>query len=156
MLSRLVIFILVSLWLRRLQGKMKLRLKATSLFLALPIKWHRVLLFFSFSWNWALFSYRLTAWSSVPVFLDLLSFFFALNKKTLFELKIRWHLIFAFRVWLANGARVSWCCLQDKIQSLAGQHSDLLENLTPKVRRRVEVLKEIQARLCLYFFRRML
>ncbi|KAG6662005.1 nucleosome assembly protein 1;2-like [Carya illinoinensis] len=34
--------------------------------------------------------------------------------------------------------------LKDKIQSLAGQHSDLLENLTPKVRRRVEVLKEIQ------------
>ncbi|XP_062149447.1 nucleosome assembly protein 1;3 [Alnus glutinosa] len=35
--------------------------------------------------------------------------------------------------------------LKNKIQSLAGQHSDLLENLSPKVRRRVEVLKEIQS-----------
>ncbi|KAG2718106.1 hypothetical protein I3760_03G205400 [Carya illinoinensis] len=34
--------------------------------------------------------------------------------------------------------------LKNKIQSLAGQHSDLLENLSPVVRRRVEVLKEIQ------------
>ena len=39
--------------------------------------------------------------------------------------------------------------MQNKIQSLAGQHSDVLENLTPKVRKRVEFLKEIQARLCL-------
>jgi nucleosome assembly protein 1-like 1 len=39
--------------------------------------------------------------------------------------------------------------LKNKIQSLAGQHSDALENLAPKVRRRVEVLKEIQACLCL-------
>jgi hypothetical protein len=38
--------------------------------------------------------------------------------------------------------------VQNKIQSLAGQHSDLLENLSPKVRRRVEVLKEIQACIC--------
>lgn len=35
--------------------------------------------------------------------------------------------------------------LKNKIQSLAGQHSDLLESLSPKVRRRVEVLKEIQS-----------
>lgn len=35
--------------------------------------------------------------------------------------------------------------LQSKIQSLAGQHSDVLENLTPVVRKRVEVLREIQA-----------
>lgn len=35
--------------------------------------------------------------------------------------------------------------LKNKIQSLAGQHSDLLENLAPKVRKRVEVLKEIQS-----------
>ncbi|KAK7852906.1 nucleosome assembly protein 1 [Quercus suber] len=40
--------------------------------------------------------------------------------------------------------------LKNKIQSLAGQHSDVLENLTPKVRKRVEFLKEIQARLCLF------
>lgn len=42
------------------------------------------------------------------------------------------------------------CCfvfdiLQNKIQSLAGQHSDILENLSPIVRKRVEVLREIQA-----------
>lgn len=35
---------------------------------------------------------------------------------------------------------------QNKLQNLAGQHSDVLENLTPKVRRRVEVLREIQVR----------
>lgn len=35
--------------------------------------------------------------------------------------------------------------VQNKIQSLAGQHSDVLENLSPVVRKRVEVLREIQA-----------
>lgn len=35
--------------------------------------------------------------------------------------------------------------LKDKLQSLAGQHSDVLETLTPKVRKRVEVLREIQS-----------
>lgn len=35
---------------------------------------------------------------------------------------------------------------QNKLQNLAGQHSDVLENLTPKIRRRVEVLREIQVR----------
>ncbi|CAM8890253.1 unnamed protein product [Rhodiola kirilowii] len=35
--------------------------------------------------------------------------------------------------------------LKDKLQSLAGQHSDVLESLTPKVRKRVEVLREIQS-----------
>lgn len=34
---------------------------------------------------------------------------------------------------------------QDKLQTLAGQHSDVLESLTPNVRKRVEVLREIQA-----------
>ncbi|RYR77173.1 hypothetical protein Ahy_A01g001634 isoform E [Arachis hypogaea] len=34
--------------------------------------------------------------------------------------------------------------LLNKIQSLAGQHSDVLESLTPSVRKRVEVLREIQ------------
>lgn len=34
--------------------------------------------------------------------------------------------------------------VQDKLQALAGQHTDVLENLEPKVRRRVEVLQEIQ------------
>ncbi|KAF8052628.1 hypothetical protein N665_1527s0001 [Sinapis alba] len=34
--------------------------------------------------------------------------------------------------------------LKDKLQNLAGQHSDVLENLTPAVRKRVEVLREIQ------------
>jgi nucleosome assembly protein 1-like 1 len=35
--------------------------------------------------------------------------------------------------------------LKNKIQSLAGQHSDILENLSPIVRKRVEVLREIQS-----------
>ena len=35
--------------------------------------------------------------------------------------------------------------LKNKLQNLAGQHSDVLENLTPKVRKRVEVLREIQS-----------
>ncbi|CAN8257605.1 unnamed protein product [Cochlearia groenlandica] len=34
--------------------------------------------------------------------------------------------------------------LKNKLQNLAGQHSDVLENLTPTVRKRVEVLREIQ------------
>ncbi|KAJ7951613.1 Nucleosome assembly protein [Quillaja saponaria] len=35
--------------------------------------------------------------------------------------------------------------LKDKLQHLAGQHSDVLETLSPKVRKRVEVLREIQS-----------
>ncbi|KAK2983799.1 hypothetical protein RJ640_008475 [Escallonia rubra] len=35
--------------------------------------------------------------------------------------------------------------LKDKLQNLAGQHSDVLETLTPTVRKRVEVLREIQS-----------
>ncbi|PON84418.1 Nucleosome assembly protein (NAP) [Trema orientale] len=35
--------------------------------------------------------------------------------------------------------------LKNKIQSLAGQHSDVLENLSPNVRKRVEVLREVQS-----------
>ncbi|KAL5569959.1 hypothetical protein UlMin_026534 [Ulmus minor] len=35
---------------------------------------------------------------------------------------------------------------KNKIQSLAGQHSDILENLSPIVRKRVEVLREIQSK----------
>ncbi|XP_022938079.1 nucleosome assembly protein 1;2-like isoform X1 [Cucurbita moschata] len=35
--------------------------------------------------------------------------------------------------------------LKNKIQSLAGQHSDILENLSPVVRKRVEDLREIQS-----------
>ncbi|XP_059456719.1 nucleosome assembly protein 1;4-like [Corylus avellana] len=34
--------------------------------------------------------------------------------------------------------------LKDKLQSLAAGHSDILETLSPKVRKRVEVLREIQ------------
>ncbi|XP_010548666.1 PREDICTED: nucleosome assembly protein 1;2 isoform X2 [Tarenaya hassleriana] len=34
--------------------------------------------------------------------------------------------------------------LKNKLQNLAGQHSDVLESLTPLVRKRVEVLREIQ------------
>ncbi|CAN6906924.1 unnamed protein product [Brassica oleracea] len=34
--------------------------------------------------------------------------------------------------------------LKNKLQNLAGQHSDVLENLTPIVRKRVEALREIQ------------
>ncbi|XP_024012356.1 nucleosome assembly protein 1;3 isoform X2 [Eutrema salsugineum] len=36
--------------------------------------------------------------------------------------------------------------LKNKLQNLAGEHSDVLENLTPKIRRRVEVLREIQGK----------
>ncbi|XP_024979750.1 nucleosome assembly protein 1;4-like [Cynara cardunculus var. scolymus] len=35
--------------------------------------------------------------------------------------------------------------LKNKLQNLAGQHSDILESLTPPVRKRVEVLREIQS-----------
>ncbi|GLU10060.1 hypothetical protein SLE2022_268880 [Rubroshorea leprosula] len=34
--------------------------------------------------------------------------------------------------------------LKNKLQNLAGQHSDVLENLSPNVRKRVEFLREIQ------------
>jgi hypothetical protein len=37
--------------------------------------------------------------------------------------------------------------VQDKLQSLAAGHSDILESLSPKVRKRVEVLREIQVSL---------
>ncbi|KAI3829650.1 hypothetical protein L1987_03777 [Smallanthus sonchifolius] len=33
---------------------------------------------------------------------------------------------------------------QSKLQNLAGQHTDVLENLTPTVRKQVEVLRDIQ------------
>ncbi|KAK7329012.1 hypothetical protein VNO77_23157 [Canavalia gladiata] len=36
--------------------------------------------------------------------------------------------------------------LKNKIQNLAGQHSDVLESLSPSVRKRVEVLREIQGK----------
>jgi nucleosome assembly protein 1-like 1 len=35
--------------------------------------------------------------------------------------------------------------LKDKLQNLAGRHSDVLETLTPKIRKRVEVLRELQS-----------
>ncbi|XP_057504988.1 nucleosome assembly protein 1;4-like isoform X1 [Actinidia eriantha] len=35
--------------------------------------------------------------------------------------------------------------LKNKLQNLAGEHSDVLENLSPNVRRRVEVLREMQS-----------
>ncbi|WOL14042.1 nucleosome assembly protein 1 [Canna indica] len=35
--------------------------------------------------------------------------------------------------------------LKNKLQSLAGKHADVLETLTPEVRKRVEVLREIQS-----------
>ena len=37
--------------------------------------------------------------------------------------------------------------VQDKLQTLAAGHSDILETLSPKVRKRVEVLREIQVSL---------
>ncbi|XP_021895640.1 nucleosome assembly protein 1;3-like, partial [Carica papaya] len=40
--------------------------------------------------------------------------------------------------------------LKNKLQNLAGQHSDALENLSAKVKKRVEVLMEIQACQILY------
>lgn len=38
---------------------------------------------------------------------------------------------------------------QDKLQSLAGKHADVLETLSPVVRKRVEVLRDIQVRFYL-------
>lgn len=35
-------------------------------------------------------------------------------------------------------------CLQDKLKNMRGEHSDVLESLTPVVRKRVEVLRSIQ------------
>ncbi|KAF3625868.1 hypothetical protein FXO37_30641 [Capsicum annuum] len=35
--------------------------------------------------------------------------------------------------------------LKDKLQNLAGQHTDILETLTPQVRKRVDVLRELQS-----------
>ncbi|XP_021275838.1 nucleosome assembly protein 1;3-like isoform X2 [Herrania umbratica] len=35
--------------------------------------------------------------------------------------------------------------LKNKLQNLAGEHTDMLENLSPNVRKRVEVLREIQS-----------
>jgi len=35
-------------------------------------------------------------------------------------------------------------CMQDKLQLLAGQHVDILETLPPKVRQRVEILRDLQ------------
>jgi len=43
-------------------------------------------------------------------------------------------------IWFSR----DWICVQSKIQSLAGQHSDILESLSPIVRKRVESLREIQ------------
>lgn len=34
--------------------------------------------------------------------------------------------------------------MQDKLQGLAAQHTDVLESLAPKARKRVEALREIQ------------
>ena len=39
---------------------------------------------------------------------------------------------------------------QNKLQNLAGQHSDVLENLSPAVRKRVEVLRDIQVDYSLF------
>lgn len=40
--------------------------------------------------------------------------------------------------------------MQDKLQLLAGKHVDVLETLSPDVRKRVEVLRDIQ--VCSYVF----
>lgn len=45
-------------------------------------------------------------------------------------------------VWVSDFIR---CFLQNTLQNLAGQHTDVLENLSPIVRKRVEVLRDIQA-----------
>lgn len=50
------------------------------------------------------------------------------------------------RASLDEGARADLVgVLKNKLQNLAGQHSDVLEKLTPAVRKRVEVLREIQS-----------
>ena len=41
---------------------------------------------------------------------------------------------------------------QNKLQNLAGQHSDVLENLSPAVKKRVEVLRDIQVDYGLFSF----
>ena len=40
--------------------------------------------------------------------------------------------------------------LQNRLQNLAGLHSDVLESLSPRVRKRVDILREIQVCLLLY------
>ena len=50
-----------------------------------------------------------------------------------------------FKSWLFG---LDLGCVQNKLQHLSGQHSDVLESLTPKVRKRVEVLREIQVCVC--------
>lgn len=35
-------------------------------------------------------------------------------------------------------------CMQDKLQLLAGHHVDILETLSPNVRKRVELLRDLQ------------
>ncbi|GAB2293355.1 Nucleosome assembly protein 1.4 [Dionaea muscipula] len=37
--------------------------------------------------------------------------------------------------------------LKSKLQNLAGEHADVLESLTPKIRKRVEALRELQSQL---------
>ncbi|KAH9763036.1 nucleosome assembly protein 1 [Citrus sinensis] len=55
------------------------------------------------------------------------------------------------RASLDEGARADLVgVLKNKLQNLAGQHSDVLEKLTPAVRKRVEVLREIQARILMF------
>lgn len=50
------------------------------------------------------------------------------------------------RASLDEGARADLVgVLKNKLQNLAGQHSDVLEKLTPAVRKRVEALREIQS-----------
>ena len=56
-----------------------------------------------------------------------------LGNQTEVKIMLRFNWLIMFRV------------VQNKLQNLAGQHSDVLENLTPKVRKRVETLREIQA-----------
>jgi nucleosome assembly protein 1-like 1 len=65
-----------------------------------------------------------------------------------------------FRIWVIGlcnflACILFMCCLirlQDKLQSLAGQHADVLESLSPNVRKRVEFLREIQVDQIVPFF----
>ena len=67
--------------------------------------------------------------------------------KMVFNLIAKWMFWFAGLILLMMHC---WICsdfVQDKLQTLAAGHSDILETLSPKVRKRVEVLREIQVSL---------
>ena len=75
--------------------------------------------------------------------------------KDCFQIWFKKNLIPLPNGYVDSGVLFFWRCtvgcvlmfVQDKLQSLAAGHSDILETLSPKVRKRVEVLREIQVSL---------